>query len=183
MHAHGGYTGSHWEAWPRAIDVAVDAAAARIIMLDRAQGIVGAPLTPAPGPSLAPARASAPSLTPLPASTPTESSAVAEALEAAVAGLIPPAALAGRVGAALFVPGASNPLALFVAGLVDALPKQVGAPVDITAQLAGKGARLGGLLEVLHQAGLLDDLSPELLRCVCIRRACDVHATCDESLV
>lgn len=145
-----------------------------MLVLDRTQGVVGVPLdaAPVPGAAATPVQQRAPRTTQqqvapqrgAPAAAAPQGAVVAEALEAAVAGLIPPAALAGRVGGALSAPGPSNPLAVFVAGLVDALPKQVGGSVDITAQLAGKALRLDALLEVLHQAGLLAELSPELLR-------------------
>lgn len=155
------------------LDVAVDTPASQMLILDRTQGIVGVPFTKpgvsaVQGPPAARRALSTPQpmqQPPLPVAPDAQAPAVAETLDAAVAGLIPPAALAGRVGGALSAPGPSNPLAVFVAGLVDALPKQVGTSVDITAQLAGKAARLESLLEVLHQAGLLADLTPELLRC------------------
>ena len=156
------------------LDAAVDAAAGQALVLDRVQGVVGVPLTAPGGPAAArtPPATRRASATPQPVHPPPAAApdapapVVAEALDAAVAGLIPPAALAGRVGGALSAPGPSNPLAVFVAGVVDALPKQVGTSVDVTAQLTAKAARLEALLEVLHQAGLLAELNPELLRCV-----------------
>lgn len=103
---------------------------------------------------------------PTPGTTPADTNTTLEALDAAVAGLIPPAALAGRVGGALSALGPSNPLVMFVAGVVDALPKQVGAAVDITAQLGAKAARHAALVEVLQQSGLLVGLHAEVLRYV-----------------